>query len=250
MCSHVPALRPSLRLRIFMLKFQTVVTLLLEPVHHGTSLRQLYVGLTAPTPQPVVQSPGFSLFHDRSYSYYPPRECFPCTEVMYGNGTLQLLSCKKPIYMLHKPHNSAKSTQSGDVRPGLQTPPHLLREELARPQQSEDDFQRTRQPPRKYITFMHKLVRHFRGAYYNKKGSSHPSNCTSLSLTRSCAGAHEEERWSEADVCGCKQLQLIPREDYAMELFFPDSLCSRQSLPSDWEQTFCRPRSSKWHQVC
>lgn len=104
---------------------------------------------------------------------------------MYENGTLQLISYKKPIYMLHKPHNSAKSTQSSDVQLGLQTSPHLLREELARPQQTEDDYQCIRQSPRKYITFMYKLLRHFRGAYYNKKGSSHPSNRTSLSHSHS-----------------------------------------------------------------
>jgi len=104
----------------------------------------------------------------------------PYTEVMYENGILQLISYKMPIYMLHKIHNSAKYIQSRDVQPGLQTSPHLLREELARPHRNEDDFQCIRQSPWKYITFMYKLQRHFRGAYYNKKGSSHPSNCTSL----------------------------------------------------------------------
>lgn len=109
----------------------------------------------------------------------------PYTKVMYENGILQLISYKKPIYMLHKTHNSAKSTQRGDVEPGLQTSPHLLREELARPHQTEDDFQCVRQSPRKYITFMYKLLRHFRGAYYSKKGGSHPPNCTFLSHSHS-----------------------------------------------------------------
>lgn len=128
----------------------------------------------------------------------------PYTKAMYENGVLQPISYKKPIYMLHKTHNSAKSTQSSEVQPGLQTSPHLLREGLAKHYQTEDDFQCIRQPPRKYITFMYKLLRHFRGAYYNKKGSSHPSNCTSLSHSHS--PALESMRKNDADVYGCEQL--------------------------------------------
>lgn len=90
---------------------------------------------------------------------------------------------KKSIYMLRKTYNSANITQNGDVQPGLQTSPHLLREELTRPHQSEDDFQCIRQSPRKYIMFMYKLPRHFRGAYYNKKKEAPTPPTAHSSLT-------------------------------------------------------------------
>lgn len=96
--------------------------------------------------------------------------------------------------MLRKTYNSANITQNGDVQPGLQTSPHLLREELTRPHQSEDDFQCIRQSPRKYIMFMYKLPRHFRGAYYNKKRKLPPLQLhTALSLTQSCTGFHDRK---------------------------------------------------------
>lgn len=174
-----------------MLSFQTLVTVLLECMHRDISLHQLFVVLTAHTWEPL-HSLSKDLFSHSSRTDPTattlPWNAFlaePYTKVMYENGILKLISYKKLIYMLHKTHNSAKSTQSSDEQPGLQTSPHLLREELARPYQTEDDFQCIRQSPRKYITFMYKLLRHFRGAYYNKKRSSHPSNCTSLSQSHS-----------------------------------------------------------------
>lgn len=172
-----------------MLSFQPV---LLDCIHHEISMHQMDVLLTDHTREPIhslVQRSGFSPF-----SRTDPTATallgnafltYPYTKVMYENVVLQLIFYKKSIYMLRKTYNSANITQNSDVQPGLQTSPHLLREELTRPHQSEDDFQCIRQSPRKYIMFMCKLPRHFRGAYYNRKGSSHPSNCTQLSHSHS-----------------------------------------------------------------
>lgn len=122
-----------------LLSFQTA---LLDCVHHQTLFHQMFAVLTPHTYWPMdflVQRCGFSSFSRTNPSATALSGdaflAYPYNKVMYGNGVLQLIFHEKPIYMLHKTYNSANITQSGDVQPGLQTSPHLLREELARPHQ-------------------------------------------------------------------------------------------------------------------